>query len=158
MKHTYFYILMFLSLISCYSQKIDKERISGYITPEVVTSGDDTEKIKKQIEENAVLTSVTENASFPNGRKAFLDYFKKSYKTPPEIVAQNISGKIFLSFVVEKDGSLTNCKIIRDIGYNSGEEAIKTLQLGPKWIPAKYGEIYVRSLYNIPISVNEKNK
>lgn len=158
MKDTYFHILIFLSFISCYSQKIDKERISGYVTKEGVISGDNTEKINKQIKEDAVFTRVTENASFPKGIKAFLDYFKKSYKTPPEIVAQNISGKIFLSFVVEKDGRLTNCKIIRDIGYNSGEEAIKTLQLGPKWIPAKYGEIYVRSLYNIPISINEKNK
>lgn len=151
-------MIVIFSLVSCHSQKTDKERISGYVTEDGLISGDDKEKVKRQIEENAVFTNVTELASFPNGTKALFDYLKKNYKTPQEIIAQNISGKIFLSFVVEKDGSLSDYKIIKDLGYNSGEEAIRTFQNSPKWIPAKYGDVYVRSLYTIPLSVNEKNK
>ena len=156
MKYLGFLTILLLSFVSCHSQK--KERISGYVTEDNLISGDDKEKVKRQIEENAVFTSVTEIASFPNGTKALLNFFKKNYKTPPEIMSKDISGKIFLSFVVEKDGSLSDYKIIRDLGYKSGEEAIRTFQNSPRWLPAKYGDIYVRSLYTIPLSVNEKNK
>ena len=59
-----------------------------------------------------------------------------------------------MSFIVETDGSLSNIKTIKDIGYGTGDEAIRVLKNSPKWKPGKIGEKPVRAEYSLPISIN----
>ena len=55
--------------------------------------------------------------------------------------------------MVEKDGSLSELTILRDIGYGTGEEALRVLKLSPNWIPGKVNNIPVKTLYSLPITI-----
>ena len=63
--------------------------------------------------------------------------------------------KIYTTFIVEKDGTITNVNIVRDIGFGTGEEAARVIKLSPKWIPAKKAGVPVRVEYNLPIAIQE---
>ncbi len=65
---------------------------------------------------------------------------------------KKIQGKVFLTFIVEADGSITHIKILRDIGYGCGKEAVRVMALSPKWIPGVQNGHKVRVQYNVPIS------
>lgn len=87
---------------------------------------------------------------FPGGIEKFYKYISKNYQVPEE---EGLKGKVFVSFVVEKDGSLTDIKVIRDIGYGTGKEAIRVLKTCPKWNPGEQNGKKVRVLYSLPISI-----
>jgi protein TonB len=87
---------------------------------------------------------------FPGGIDKFYKYVGKNYQVPEE---EGLKGKVFVSFVVEKDGSLTDIKVIRDIGYGTGKEAIRVLKSCPKWNPGEQNGKKVRVLYSLPINI-----
>lgn len=87
---------------------------------------------------------------FPGGLAEFYKYVGKNYKTPN---VKNLKGKVFVTFVIEKDGSLSDIKVIRDIGLGTGQEAIRVLKECPKWIPGEQNGQKVRVLYSLPISI-----
>lgn len=88
--------------------------------------------------------------NYPNGIDAFYKFFYINFIKPdvPQLI-----GKIFLSFVVEKNGTLTDIKTIRDIGFGTGNEAERVLALSPKWSPGIKDGIPIRVLYKIPIAI-----
>lgn len=104
--------------------------------------------------EDCIYTSadIDVKPEFPGGMKELQLFIKKNYKTP-EVVG--FKGKIYMGFVVEKDGSLTNIIVIRDIGYGTGKEAIRVLKTSPKWISGKQNGKPVRVHYSIPIPINQ---
>lgn len=71
---------------------------------------------------------------FPGGYEEFYRFIGKNYKTPN---VGGLKGKIYVTFIVEKDGSIDEIKILRDIGYGTGKEAIRVLKLCPNWIPGE---------------------
>ncbi len=83
----------------------------------------------------------------------FYKFVAKNYQTP---LGKNLSGKIYVSIVIEKDGSLADLKVLRDIGYGAGKEAIRVLLLSPKWVPGELNFKKVRSSYIISIAINSK--
>jgi len=87
---------------------------------------------------------------FPGGLEKFYKFIGKNFVVPEE---EGLKGKIFVTFVVEKDGSLTDIKVIRDIGYGTGKEAIRVLKSCPKWNPGEQNGKKVRVLYSLPISI-----
>ncbi|WP_298221547.1 energy transducer TonB [Flavobacterium sp.] len=87
---------------------------------------------------------------FPGGIEAFYRYVGRNFRTP---MIEKLSGKIFLSFVIEKTGKVSNCKVIRDIGYGTGQEAIRVLMGCPDWIPGMHNGEPVRVLYSLPINI-----
>jgi len=87
---------------------------------------------------------------FPGGIDKFYKFVGKNYQVPEE---EGLKGKVFVSFVVEKDGSLTDIKVIRDIGYGTGKEAIRVLKSCPKWNPGEQNGKKVRVLYSLPINI-----
>ena len=68
-----------------------------------------------------------------------------------------VNGKVYITFVIEKDGSITEIRNIRDFGYGSGEEAIRVMKLSPKWIPGKLNNDNVRVMYSLPITVQNSD-
>jgi len=90
---------------------------------------------------------------FTGGINNFRKFISQNYRVPKEKPA-SLKGKVFTTFIIEKDGSLDNVKILRDIGYGTGEETIRVLKLCPKWSPGKLKGKEVRVLYAIPIDVN----
>jgi periplasmic protein TonB len=87
---------------------------------------------------------------FPGGIEKFYGFVGKNYQVPEE---EGLKGKVFVSFVVEKDGSLTDIKVIRDIGYGTGKEAIRVLKSCPRWNPGEQNGKKVRVLYSLPINI-----
>lgn len=87
---------------------------------------------------------------YPGGMSAFYAYIGKNYVVPN---VKNLKGKVIVSFIVEKDGSLGDIKVLRDIGSGTGEEAIRVLQLCEKWIPASQNGQTVRCSYQLPINI-----
>jgi len=91
---------------------------------------------------------------FPGGIEKFYKYIGKNFQVPEE---EGLKGKIYVTFVVEKDGSLTDIKVLRDIGYGTGKEAIRVLKSCPKWTPGEQNGKKVRVLYSLPISIQSSN-
>ena len=94
---------------------------------------------------------IESRPDFPGGITEFYKFVAKKYKVPN--VKGGLSGKVFVTFVVEKDGRLGDIKVIRDIGYGTGEEAIRMLKKCPKWIPGQQMGKPVRVLYSLPINI-----
>ena len=92
---------------------------------------------------------------YPGGMEAFYKFIAKNFKTPEE---EGLNGKIVTTFVIELDGSITDIKVLQDIGYGSGAEVLKVLSLSKKWIPAKVNDIPVRVLYQFPITIRSAEK
>lgn len=87
---------------------------------------------------------------FPGGMDQFYKFISENFITPK---GEKLAGKVYVTFVVEKDGSLTDIKVLRDIGYGTGKEAIRVLKISPKWKPAEQNGQKVRCSYSLPISL-----
>ncbi|MDV6169151.1 energy transducer TonB [Flavobacterium sp. DG1-102-2] len=93
---------------------------------------------------------------FPGGLGAFNNYILKNFRIPE--VDRDMQARIYVSFVVEKDGSLTAIKVLRDPGYGLGKEAERVLKsLKIKWNPGIQNGKPVRTSFNLPITINIKS-
>lgn len=109
--------------------------------------------------DNKVYVAVEHQAVPDGGIKQFYADFVKEYKTPE--VAKGISQvRLLISFVIEKDGSLSDIRVLRDGGLpQAGTEAIRVLTLLPKWKPAFQNGQEVRSQFTLPLTIQvEKEK
>lgn len=88
---------------------------------------------------------VEEQASFPGGSEAWMKYLMKNFKYPRVAKRTGIEGRVFLSFYVDVDGSLSNIEVLRGIGGGCDQEAIRVLKKSPKWNPGKQRGIAVKS-------------
>src|SRR5690606_12009242 len=88
---------------------------------------------------------------FPGGDEALLGFISRNLKYPAEARKNNIKGQSVISFIVEKDGSLSNFEIVKPLGYGTDEEAIKVIQRMPKWNPAKQNGVPIRVSFTLPI-------
>ena len=114
-------------------------------------------KTKNQ-DPNAIYSTagLTENPEYPGGMEAFYKFVGENYKTPKTPEDVKLTGKVYLTFIIEADGNLSNFKVLRDIGYGTGEEAVRVLKSSPKWNPGTINDEPVRTLYSLPISIQAK--
>jgi len=94
---------------------------------------------------------VEETAAPPGGMQAFYEYVSKKIKYPAQARRMNIEGRVFVEFVVNKDGSLVDVRAIKGIGAGCDEEAVRIVQSAPSWKPAKQRGKPVRQKMVIPI-------
>jgi len=104
------------------------------------------------VEDNNIYNTagIEVKPDFPGGMAKFYKYVGNNYQTPEE---EGLSGKVYVTFVVEKDGSLTDIKVVRDIGFGTGKEAVRVLKSCPKWNPGEQNGKKVRVLYSLPINI-----
>jgi periplasmic protein TonB len=108
--------------------------------------------IKPEEEKPDEIFTIVENQPEPNGGySAFYDFISNNLKYPQRAIISGIEGKVFVQFVVEKDGSLTDIQVIRGIGFGCDEEAVRVLSNAPKWIPGKQRGRPVRVKMILPI-------
>jgi beta-lactamase regulating signal transducer with metallopeptidase domain len=127
--------------------------------PEVVeidVFSPENQKVKKAEGETYTINELTENPDFPEGMEKFYKFVGENFNIPLEAVKNKVKGKVYLTFIVEMDGTLSNIKIIRDLGYGIGDEAARVLGISPKWIPGKVNGEAVRTMYSLPITVQSK--
>lgn len=89
---------------------------------------------------------------FPGGMEALIKYLSENIKYPEQAKKDTIQGKVYISFVVEKDGSVADAKVLRGIGGGCDEEALRVVNAMPKWTPGKQRNTPVRVQFNLPIA------
>lgn len=100
---------------------------------------------------DSIYNVVSENAEFPGGAMALSDWLSKNMKYPEECRKQGIQGRVVISFVVNKDGSIVDLETVRSPHPALAEEGLRVVKSMPKWKPAKEGGKVVRSRFNVPI-------
>ena len=117
------------------------------------TSGTGTSETKApESTEINTTSSLDKLPEFPGGMKKFYTYVGQNFEKPELEVSRTM--KIYVYFVIEKDGSMTDIKVIKDPGYGLGQEAIRVLKsLKTKWEPGIINGKSVRTSYNLPIVV-----
>ena len=103
-------------------------------------------------EEEEVFLVVEEDPEFPGGLGALSQFIADNIKYPQLAKENNITGRVFVSFVVEKDGSVGQVKVLRDIGGGCGAEAVRVVKSMPKWKPGKQRGKPVRTAFNLPVN------
>ncbi|MCR5496975.1 MAG: energy transducer TonB [Paludibacteraceae bacterium] len=97
-------------------------------------------------------------ASFPGGNDALASYLQTNVTYPESAMKNNEIGKVFVSFVVEKDGSIQNVKVEKGVSSILDEEAMRVVRNMPKWIPAMKDGKEVRTSLTLPIVFHLPNK
>ncbi|MFD2286641.1 TonB family protein [Pedobacter petrophilus] len=117
-------------------------------------NGDGLTKGDEAGDSNAIIEGmgVDEYPEFTGGMKAFTKYMERNLRYPSQAQDDGVQGKVFVSFVVEKDGSITDVKVLRGIGFGCDEEAVKVIRKSPLWKPGKNKGRPVRVRYNMPIN------
>ncbi|WP_159634218.1 energy transducer TonB [Sphingobacterium composti Ten et al. 2007 non Yoo et al. 2007] len=118
----------------------------------VVTNNVTNDTIKEGGDELFTVTEILPEP--PGGMKEFLKWIGNNYEFPQEAIDAGVKGSILTSFIVEKDGSLSNLKVTRDLSYNTGRRAIDVLKRSPKWSPAIQNGRKVRYEFNLPIRLD----
>lgn len=115
--------------------------------------GDGPKQVEVVEEDNSIYNSagVEVKPEFPGGIEKFYKYVSSNFEAPEEEGFPG--GRIIVSFTVEKDGSLTDIKVLRDIGYGTKAAAEKLLRKCPRWSPAVQNGKNVRCSYQLPITI-----
>lgn len=109
-------------------------------------------KVEEEEEDvNQIFSIVEEMASPVGGNTAFYKYISEHMVYPNQARRMSVSGRVFCEFVVNRDGSIQDVKVIRGLGAGCDEEAIRVIQSSPKWKPAKQRGKPVRSLFHMAI-------
>ncbi len=98
-----------------------------------------------------IFTVVEEQPGYPGGEEARIGYLQQNIKYPEEAKELGIQGKVFVTFVVEVDGTISDVRVLRGIGGGCDEEAIRVVRSMPKWVPGKQRGVPVRVQFNLPI-------
>ena len=106
---------------------------------------------KPETQEEQVYSIVETMPSFPGGQTALVAYLQENLKYPQSARDNGIQGRVYVNFVVEKDGSISNVKVNRGIGGECDEEAVRVIKAMPKWIPGVQKGQTVRVSYMMPI-------
>ena len=110
------------------------------------------QRIKQQINlDNQLFGVVEESAQFPGGDEACLKWLSEHIKYPSICREQGVQGRVIVSFVVNKDGSIVDVNTLRSPDTNLTKEAERVVKMMPKWKPARQGNKTVRSRFNLPV-------
>jgi protein TonB len=101
--------------------------------------------------EAEIFTVVEESPGFPGGDVARIQFLQENIKYPQMARESGIQGTVYVTFVVERDGRVTDVKVLRGIGGGCDEEAIRVIKAMPKWNPGKQRGKPVRVQFNMPI-------
>ena len=122
-----------------------EEVVNGEVSAPIV------EEKEEEVEEEVVIIPDV-NPEFIGGDEKLYEFLGEHIQYPSIAKESGITGKVHVKFVVEKDGSITNIQVLRDIGGGCGEEAKRVVKSMPKWKPGKVGGRTVRSQFILPIN------
>lgn len=96
--------------------------------------------------------AVEQNPEFPGGMTALRDFLQKNLRYPNGAVQAGIQGKVYVSFVVNTDGTLTDVQTMKGIGFGCDEEALRVIRQMPRWKPGRQAGRAVRVKFNLPVA------
>lgn len=101
--------------------------------------------------DTTVYTVVEKQPEFPGGFGAIREYLMTNIPYPPAARSAKIKGRVFVSFVVERDGYLTHVNTLTGLGYGCDEEAVRVIKAMPRWTPGSQSGRALRVKYNLPV-------
>jgi protein TonB len=120
---------------------------------EIEETDTDEDEIVEIEEDDEEFFMVVENMpEFPGGDLGLMKFIQKNVRYPAIAKEYNITGKVYVSFIVDKQGSVTNVKIVRGVDKNLDAEALRVVSLLPKYKPGKQRGKAVRVMFTIPIN------
>ncbi len=99
-----------------------------------------------------VFDVVEQMPSFPGGPSALMEWLSNNVKYPVVAQENGVQGRVVVSFVVERDGSITDVKVVRGVDPSLDKEASRVVRAMPRWIPGKQNGSAVRVKYNVPVA------
>ncbi len=125
--------------------EVDQEsEIEDYAPPPM-------EEEEEEVVEKEIFTVVEQMPEFPGGTAKMMKYLSENIEYPQMAREVGVQGTVFVTFVVEPDGSITNVRVLRGIGSGCDEEAIRVVKTMPKWTPGKQRNKPVRVQFNLPV-------
>jgi len=109
-------------------------------------------QVKSDPQQDEVMVTVDEMPEYPGGIVALTNFMAQTVRYPVEAQRKGIQGRVYVSFVVEKNGSVGVVKIARGVYPDLDAEATRVVKLLPKWKPGKQKGKLVRVSYTIPIN------
>lgn len=131
----------FVFVQSCQSKK----------TEEAVEVSEIIEPQEHVVHSDTIYNVVEELPVFPGGTEALMQFIAENIQYPELAKIKNIEGRVFVNFVIEADGKVSNAKVLRGIGHGCDEEAVRVISSMPDWQAGKQGGQAVRTSFNIPI-------
>lgn len=152
MKKLVFLFLLLGVIINCTAQTKKVSNSNTPIKDDVVEAPPpppyipEVEEVKKF--EDYIADEMPE---YPGGEDALLNFIAKNLKYPIEDYDKDIQGKVITEFQIEKDGSLSNFKVVNSISSGLDAEALRVIKRMPRWKPAKYKGVPVKMIFSLPI-------
>jgi periplasmic protein TonB len=125
---------------------LDVEITEDDTIEEIVFEEEPEEEVAEQI-----FLVVEEQAAFPGGAAAWGKFLRKNLKYPRQATRMGIEGRVFLSFVVDQQGKISDIQVARGIGGGADQEAVRVLRNSPRWAPGKQRGRAVKSRMSIQI-------
>ncbi len=152
MKNLISLLLAFLTLSSCFSTKKtanglargQEKAAQSDIKPRIIT-------YEQTIDSNTVYDIVEKMPEYPGGDEKMLEYLSTNITYPKEAKENGTQGRVYIQFIVEKDGNITHAKVLRGIGDGCDEESLRVVKEMPKWTPGEQRGKFVRVKFNLPI-------
>ncbi|MBR6842757.1 MAG: TonB family protein [Prevotella sp.] len=130
--------------------KVEKAEPSVQVHTELKESVDSTHQ--------DVFNVVEDMPQFPGGATKLFEYLAQNINYPTEAEKANIQGRVIVTFVVEKDGSISNAEVVKSVAPSLDAEALRVINAMPNWIPGKQNGKEVRVKYTVPISFHLQGK
>lgn len=131
--------------------------VVGTGAPSAVVASGPVGPVVEVDDDDRIYEVVEENAQFPGGDEACMKWLYEHLKYPAICQEQGVQGRVFVSFVVNKDGSIVDVEIKRSPDNNLSKEAERVVKSMPKWKPARQGNRTVRSRFNLPVMFRLNN-
>lgn len=142
--------VMLMSASAMAQSNVRKGRVNR--TKQVSTNNVKKQPAAKLEEDDEVYVVAEELPEFPGGHAALIAYIQKNINYPADAAKNGIQGRVWVSFIVEKDGSLSDIEIIRSPDSSFSKEAIRVLSSMPKWKPGKQNGKIVRVKWSMPVT------
>ena len=104
------------------------------------------------VDEGKVYDVVEQMPSFPGGPAAMMEFISRSIVYPVSALKQELQGRVIVSFIVERDGRLSNAKVVKSVAPDLDKEALRIVKKMPRWIPGQQNGRKVKVKYTVPIT------
>jgi TonB family protein len=117
----------------------------------IVEFNDEASQVANAAGDDNYFTMVDEHPEFPGGFNSMMQFIRQNLRYPLSARQQGIEGTVYVAFIVEKDGRVSNVSIVRGISADADAEAARVVQQSPPWVPGKLNHQPVRVKFVLPI-------
>ena len=132
--------------------KVQEQVMEGTKVEVKAETGEDTAQIKSADPTDKAYEVVEQMPTFKGGDAALMKYLSENIKYPEAAEKAGEQGRVVVNFIVEKDGAVSNVKVVRSVTPTLDAEAVRVIKAMPKWVPGKQDGKLVRVKYNVPVS------